>query len=112
MNCSIKLILVIVILGTGKTYCLLCPTLAYVSQLKDKQSDWISSLVSGVDFDNEDLNDDTNGNNIQDQLETTSQLHDNVSELCNVSMPITSIPKIIYASRTHTQVSQGISIQK
>ncbi|XP_054836585.1 regulator of telomere elongation helicase 1 [Eublepharis macularius] len=80
--------------GTGKTLCLLCATLAWREHLKDAISaKKISQRLNGV------------------ELFTDQPLSSwgNVATNGDVSAYYSDIPKIIYASRTHSQLTQVIN---
>ena len=76
--------------GTGKTLCLLCSTLGWLATRKAQIQ---SGLVSG------DM-----GMDLKNQLSNATGLG-----WGDTGTPGTGAPKIIYASRTHSQLSQVIS---
>ena len=80
--------------GTGKTLCLLCATLAWQKYTSNESN-------------NESCN-----NNINNELELIQRIANKAGDhtlLLNASQPNTKLkPKIIYASRTHSQLAQVI----
>ncbi|XP_043912911.1 regulator of telomere elongation helicase 1 [Protopterus annectens] len=80
--------------GTGKTLCLLCATLAWRECFRDS----ISARKIAEKMHGEDL-----------FPERPLPMWGNGSSDCEVSVCYTDVPKIIYASRTHSQLSQVIN---
>nr|XP_060141777.1 regulator of telomere elongation helicase 1 isoform X10 [Globicephala melas] len=79
--------------GTGKTLCLLCSTLAWREQLRDAVSARkIAERVSGEPF-----------------LDRALASWGNAALEGDVPVCYADVPKIIYASRTHSQLTQVIS---
>ncbi|XP_026110719.1 regulator of telomere elongation helicase 1-like isoform X2 [Carassius auratus] len=80
--------------GTGKTLCLLCSALGWRENLKDKISDRkIAERMDGV------------------ELFPDRPMSSRGTAVTNKDTPTydTDIPKIIYASRTHSQLAQVIN---
>lgn len=103
--------LIWVISGTGKTLCLLCATLGWISKEKEEKTKFISDLLDDTDDQGMEKEEETqkgNGNNIlsdtNGMLEGTSGLPMDMAE---EEIPMHVIPQVIFASRTHSQISQG-----
>ncbi|XP_043383095.1 regulator of telomere elongation helicase 1 isoform X21 [Chelonia mydas] len=80
--------------GTGKTLCLLCATLAWREHFKDTISEWkIAQRMNGVEL-------------FPDRPMSS---WGDAGKDAEIPAYYTDVPKIIYASRTHSQLTQVIS---
>lgn len=106
--------------GTGKTLCLLCATLGWISKQKEIKKKWISNLLEDSDHDDDGMEKEEEEevagadkeNNI-DMSSDTNKMHEDLNGLpinmTDETVPMEKIPQVIYALRTHSQMSQGKS---
>ncbi|XP_031640817.1 regulator of telomere elongation helicase 1 homolog [Contarinia nasturtii] len=91
--------------GTGKTLCLLCSTLGWISHQKEKLEKWRSYNVENSV--QEERNKENQKKNVSDAACESEQPIDGTNR-SDEGMPLEKIPKVIYASRTHSQISQAM----
>eukprot|EP00041_Stephanoeca_diplocostata_P036359 m.1323962 g.1323962 ORF g.1323962 m.1323962 type:complete len:796 (+) comp24851_c0_seq31:77-2464(+) len=85
--------------GTGKTLCLLCATLAWREAVLRKQEKFVrKSTVDGHRFENRSQPKDHGWDDSRPSNKSNSESESTVQ----------TAPKLIYASRTHTQLSQTV----
>lgn len=84
--------------GTGKTLSLLCATLGWISKQTEIKNEWTPMLVDGKNDDNQ------NENKID--VFSDADMH-MIIDMPDVEIPMEKVPQVIYASRTHSQISQG-----
>lgn len=91
-----------IISGTGKTLSLLCATLGWISKQTEIRNEWVSN----------DNGDDSAIGNEKEAIEPkTFEVNDTDDEIMvdmpDEATPMSSIPTVHFASRTHSQISQG-----
>lgn len=102
--------------GTGKTLSLLCATLGWISKQKEIKQAWTSKLLEDSDHDDVDMQgggggEEAGANKENDVQNNTNETNDNLSwqpiNMADEIIPMEKIPQVIYASRTHSQLTQG-----
>lgn len=101
--------------GTGKTLSLLCATLGWLSKQKEIKRAWTSQLLDDSDHDDDNVEkkgEEGVGADKENAIQNNKNgAHFDLSgleaEMADDTIPMEKIPKVIYASRTHSQLTQG-----
>lgn len=94
------------ITGTGKTLSLLCSTLGWVMEKKKQVQANMNEQLDKVAAFNKEYGIDTM--NLPQRRQAADSLVDQLNNAAgSTSNAMLGIPRVIYASRTHSQISQG-----